>query len=81
MTWDPVSSTRNRRQHIATLREMAVNFTAVAEGHGEENEMAQAELWQQRAAAVCWALMGYVQQHINLETGQIRAVPEPEQAA
>ena len=44
------------RQHIATLRSMAANFTAAAEGHEEEDELAQAELWQERADAIRWAL-------------------------
>ncbi len=43
-------------QHIATLRSMAANFAAAAEGHEEEDELAQAELWQERAAVLRWAL-------------------------
>lgn len=44
------------RQYIAILHSMAANFAAAADGHEEEDEMAQAELWQERAAAIRWAL-------------------------
>lgn len=47
---------RERSQHIVTLHEMAANFTAVAEGHEEEDKLAQAELWQRRADTIRWAL-------------------------
>ena len=71
----------DRRKHIATLREMVANFDAAAEGHGEENELCQAELWRCRAYAIRFAL-GYVERHVSLETGKLTiSLEEPEEAA
>ncbi len=60
----------DRRRHVSTLRLMVVNFDSAAEGHEEEEQMVQAELWHRRASAIRWAL-GYVERHVNLETGDL----------
>ncbi len=65
-----VTGKRDRRRHISTLRGMVTNFTAASAGHEEEEQTAQAELWWQRAIAIRWAL-GFVAQHVNLETGEL----------
>ncbi len=69
-----------RREQIEFLRVMAVNFDAAAEGHEEEEQPAQAELWHCRAKSIRWAL-GYVERHVNLETGGLTIPLEDEEAA
>jgi hypothetical protein len=59
---------------------MVVNFDGKADGHEEEKQEAQAELWYRRASAIRWAL-GYVGRHVNLETGELTiSLSEPEEA-
>ncbi len=73
----------DRRNHIATLCEMVANFTAEAEGHEEDEtlyEAAQAELWRRRAYAIIFAL-GFVEQHVSLQTGKLTISLEPEEVA
>ena len=65
--------------HTETLRLMRINFNSAAEGHEEEEQAAQAELWHRRASAIRWAL-GYVERHVNLETGELTIpLDEPEE--
>ena len=45
-----------RCQHIVKLRAMATNFASKAEGHEEEGEMSQAELWHEYADTIRQAL-------------------------
>ena len=80
MTGRLVTGKRDRRQHIATAREMVANFDAAAGGHEEEKELSQAELWWRRASTIRW-LLGYAGRHVNLETGELTISLEPEEAA
>ena len=60
---------------------MQVNFNSKADGHEEEENWAQVELWYRRAAAVSWALR-YVERHVNLQTGELTVpLSEPGEVA
>ncbi len=70
----------DRLYHSTTLRSMVLNFTAEAAGFEENEQWAQAALWHQRAEAIGVAL-GYMEQHVNLETGELTISLEPLDAA
>ena len=76
-----VTSKTDRHRHVSTLRLMVVNFDTAAEGHEEEEQTAQAELWYRRASAIRWAL-GFVGRCVNLETGELTiSLDEPAEVA
>lgn len=70
-----------RRRHLITSRCMVDNFHSKAEGYEEEEHWTEAELWHCRASTIHW-LLGYVERHVNLETGELTiSLSEPEEAA
>ena len=81
MTEHLTSTKDTRLGHAQTLLLMQINFKSKADGHDDEEDWAQAELWYRRVNAIRVAL-GYMGRHVNLQTGELTVpLSEPEEAA